>query len=316
MFLKLKIIKMEPDRRWHLIQYKFQEHNIIKTFELFREHRIEPILIKGWAAARNYPLKEERLFADIDVCVAPGDYVKAGKILAGDVEKKLPVDLHDGLRHLDTLDWNDLFAKSELVKLQEIDVRVLGPEDHLRVLCVHWLSDGASNKERLRDIFYAVENRPTDFDWDRCLNVVDPKRRKWVVSAIGLAHRYLGLELKTTPIAAEAESIPKWMIETVEKEWADENPLRRLNDCLADRKELFRQLKKRFPPNAIQATVQTDGDFDDKPRIFYQIENIFFRIKPSIQRMLKTLFAKSGVLNFFNFSILSFLTFLFFKSNE
>ncbi len=104
--------------------------------------------------------------------------------------------------------------------------------------------------------------------------MVDLKRRKWIFCAIGLAHRYLGLELKNTPIAAQAETIPEWVIETVEKEWADKNRLKRLHECLTDRKEFYRQLKRRFPPNAIQATVETGGEFDDKPRIFYQIKNI------------------------------------------
>jgi hypothetical protein len=277
---------MKPDRRWHLIQSKFQEYKIVKTFELFRKHNIEPILIKGWAAARNYPNKEERVFLDTDICVAPHQYEQARKILAGREEQKLLVDLHNGLRHLDTLDWDDLFENTETVKLQETDIRILRPEDHLRVLCVHWLNDGGAYKERLWDIFYAVENRPADFDWNRCLEVVDKKRRKWLVCAIGLAHRYLELELKDTPISAEAKLIPKWVIETVEKEWADDNRLKRLHDCLTDRKELFQQLKKRFPPNPIQATIETNGEFDDKSRIFYQIGNILFRIKPSIQRFV------------------------------
>jgi hypothetical protein len=281
---------MKADQRWYIIQYKFQEHNIVKTFELFRNHNIEPILIKGWAAALNYPVKEERLFFDIDICVSPDDYEKAREMLEDIEEQKLVIDLHNGLRHLDTVDWEDLFANSKQLKLEETSIRVLRPEDHLRVLCVHWLNDGGAYKDKLRDIFYAIENRPPDFDWERCLNVVDVERRKWIVCAIGLVQRYLGLELTDTPIAAEAEMIPKWMIETVEKEWADENRLIRLHECLTDRKEFFRQLKKRFPPNAIQATIETGGKFDDRSRIFYQVKNIFIRIKPSIQRLFRTIF--------------------------
>ncbi len=281
---------MKPDRRWHLIQFKLQEHRIIKTFELFRKYNIEPILIKGWAAARNYPNREDRVFLDTDICVAPHEYEKSLKILAGKEEKNLMVDLHNGLRHLDTLGWDELFENTVTVRLHETDIRILRPEDHLRVLCVHWLNDGAAYKGRLWDIFYAVENRPTDFNWNRCLNVVDSKRRKWIICAIGLAHRYFGLELKNTPISAEAELIPRWVIQAVEKEWADETRLRRLHDCLKDRKEFVRQLKKRFPPNPIQATIDTNGEFDDKPRIFYQIGNILIRVKPSIQRFVTRIY--------------------------
>jgi hypothetical protein len=278
---------MKPDRRWYLIQYKSQEYKIVKTIEFFRKNNIEPILIKGWAAARYYPQKEERLFLDIDICVAPDVFKQAEEVFA-DCNKEgagLMIDLHNGLRHLDTVEWDDLFENTELVKLEASNIRVLRAEDHLRVLCVHWLNDGAAVKERLWDIYYAVENRAPDFDWDRCLNTVNRKRRKWIVCAIGLAHLYLGLDLKNTPIAAEAGQIPKWVIKTVEKEWADENRLKRLQDCLSDRKEFFLQLKKRFPPNPIQATVEVGGEFDDKPRIFYQAADIFIRIKPSLQRL-------------------------------
>jgi hypothetical protein len=277
---------MKPDRRWYLIQYKLQEHRIVNTFDLFRRHNIEPILIKGWAASKYYPNAEERLFTDIDICVAPSVFKKAGNILDECRKEGLLVDLHDGLRHLDTVGWDNLFENSQLIKIQETDIRVLRAEDHLRILCVHWLNDGAAVKERLWDIYYAVENRAADFDWERCLETVNRKRRKWIVCAIGLAHLYLKLDLKNTPIADEAKQIPEWIIKTVEKEWADESSLKSLVACLADRKEFFRQLKKRFPPNPIQATIDVGGEFDDNPRIFYQIADIFIRIKPSLQRFI------------------------------
>ena len=277
---------MKPDRRWSLIHYKLQEHRLVKTFELFRKNNIEPVLIKGWAAARYYPRKEERLFTDIDICVASREFKKAQGILAECKKEGLLVDLHNGLRHLDTVDWYDSFENTQLIKLQETNVRVLRPEDHLRVLCVHWLNDGGAVKERLWDIYYAVDNRAPDFDWDRCLKTVDRKRRKWIVCAIGLAHLYLGLDLRNTPIADEAEQIPGWIIKTVEEEWADENRLKSLVASLSDRGEFFRQLKKRFPPNPIQATIDVGGEFNDNPRIFYQVADIFIRIKPSLQRFV------------------------------
>lgn len=277
---------MKPDWRWSLINYKLQEHRIVKTFELFRKHNIEPILIKGWAAARYYPRREERLFIDIDVCVVPGAFRKAREIIVDCKKEGLLIDLHNGLRHLDTVEWSNLFENTQLIKLQETSIRVLRPEDHLRVLCVHWLSDGAAVRERLWDIYYAVENRGENFDWDRCLKAVDQKRRKWIICAIGLARLYLGLDLKNTPIDSEAGQIPSWIIKTVDKEWADETRLKSLVASLSNREEFFRQLKKRFPPNPIQATIEVGGEFNDNPRIFYQIADIFIRIKPSLQRLV------------------------------
>jgi hypothetical protein len=158
------------------------------------------------------------------------------------------------------------------------------------VLCVHWLTDGASNKDRLWDIYYAVENRPPGFDWDRFLNVVDQRRRRWLACAIGLAHRYLGLDLVGTPIEQEAKDIPAWLIKTVEKEWESDKPFWPLFSSLHDPKLFFAQIKKRMPPNPVTATVLVNGSFDTKTRIFYQIGTIFVRIGPSIVNVTKALF--------------------------
>jgi alpha-acetolactate decarboxylase len=62
--------------------------------------------------------------------------------------------------------------------------------------------------------------------------------------------------------------------------------LKSLVASLSNREEFFRQLKKRFPPNPIQATIDVGGEFNDNPRIFYQVADIFIRIKPSLQRFV------------------------------
>lgn len=275
---------MNTDWRWNLIQFKFQEYKISRVFNLFRKHNLEPILIKGWAAAQFYPRKEERLFVDIDIAVAPEDYQRAEKILFDFNEEKLTVDLHKGLRRLDNLEWTNLFENSRLVNIGETPIRILRAEDHLRVLCVHWLGDGAEVQSRLWDIYYAVENRPPDFDWDRLLNSVGEKRKTWILCALGLAQIYFGLNLENTPAATASEQIPKWVIDTVEKEWKEQIRLKRLQDVINDRRELFQQLKKRFPPNPIQATIEVRGNLKSKAIFVYQIGDIIIRTVPSLQR--------------------------------
>ena len=283
------------DSKWLILHSKLNEQRIKEAFRIFREEGIEPILIKGWAAARFYPQKHERFYTDIDLCVEPKFYQKALLLLKDKNVEKLFVDLHKGFRHLDTPSWEDLFENSMLVDLDESEIRVLRAEDNLRVLCVHWLNDGGVEKKKLLDIFYAVENRPKDFDWERCLGIISEKRRGWIVCTIGLARKYFGLSLKGTPIEDEAGNLPKWLIKTIEKEWKSGVKLKPLLKCLNDRKQLLEQVRRRIPPNPVQATVELEGSFDESPRIFYQIANTFTRMIPLIKRIKIVLEARRNL---------------------
>lgn len=285
----------DPDvTRWNILQRKLQERNSIRAISFFREHTIEPILIKGLAASFNYPKHHFRNSADVDLAFSPEDFEAAAKISLAEYPKGVSADLHRGLRHLDTVEWGDLFENSVLIEVDGFPIRMLRPEDHLRVLCVHWLNDGGGYKERLWDVYYAVANRSIDFDWDRCINVVSETRQGWIIAAIGLAHRYLALDIDDLPFADQARSIPSWLIRGVEIEWSSNVRLASLHWFLRDPRALFAQIKKRIPPNPIQATIEMEGRFDDGSRIPYQIRNTFRRIVPSIKKISQSLFGKQN----------------------
>ena len=285
---------MTNELRWYLLTRKKIEASIVEAFRGFRREGIEPVLIKGWAAARNYPNNRPRFFGDIDLAVAAADFARASELVLTPDSGIKGVDLHCELRHLDTVDWSTNLANSELVPIGDEKIRVLSPEDHLRVMCVHWLTDGGESKDRLWDIYYAVENRPAGFDWDKCLGVVKPHRRGWIIAAIGLAHRYLGLKLDDLPFAGEARSLPAWLTRCVERGWEADAPMRPLHTVMHDPRTFIKQLKKRLPPNAIQATIDCEAPFDDRGRARYQFRDIFIRLKPSIPRVASAIF-KRGV---------------------
>lgn len=280
------------DIRWGILQQKVQETNISRAFDLFREQGIEPILIKGFAAALCYPPTFPRLSIDIDLAVPRSDFQTALKIASSATAEGLAIDLHRDLRYHDTVAWDDLFENSRLIELGGGSCRVLRSEDHLRVLCVHWLLDGGSNRDRLWDIYYAVANRGPGFDWDRFLNVVSHKRRRWLICTLGLAHRYLGLDLDDTPVKTEAQCLPEWLTKTVESEWTNEIKNTPLEVAMFDRKALINQLHKKLWPNPIWATIQMEGSFDAESRFFYQLGNIFQRIPSSIKRITTTLLSR------------------------
>lgn len=282
------------DFYWLTLKNRVNEIKIAEAFEFLEKNGFEPILIKGYAAARYYPESWRRIFGDIDLCVAPDKFEAAKKLVESPQGLSHNIDLHKGLRHLDNLSWEDLFQNSETIKIENTNVRVLRPEDHFRVLCVHWLTDGGAFKERLWDIYYLIENRPADFDWERCLNAAGPKRRKWMICCLGLAHKYLGLDISVTPAADAAGQIPRWLTRAVEKEWTAQIAAIPLSACLHDRKIFWRQVKKRIPPNPVQATVLLEGSFDERPRFFYQAGNILIRLLPAVKRILSKSAARAA----------------------
>lgn len=275
--------------RWNLLRKNISERNAARAFTIFRDAGIEPILIKGLAAGRYYPDNEPRIFIDLDLSVASADFAKATRIVRSEAADGLAIDLHRELRHLDSVPWDDLYENSREIELGGGMVRVLRPEDHLRVLCVHWLTDGGSNRDRLRDIYYAVTNRDADFDWDRLLNIVTPTRRRWIVCTLGLASKFLGLDLSGTPVSAAVEDLPGWLADTVEKEWAADVKFVPLEVVIARRENIMQQLGRRLWPNPVWATVQAEGSFDAPTRVHYQIANIVRRIIPSYRRVTSIL---------------------------
>jgi len=276
-------------RKWIILHQRRLELRALAIFQELQGLGFQPILIKGWAAAKNYPSDRPRFYSDIDIAVSSSDFETVRGIVFASDSSLAGVDLHNELRHLDSVPWPELFDRSRVVEIDGGSIRILSAEDHLRVMAVHWLNDGGTNKERLWDIYYAVVNRPVDFDWSKCLDPISKTRRSWVICAIGLAHKYLDLPIEDLPFRDEELKIPHWVISTVEKEWADDEPFRPLQTCLGSPKIFLRQLRKRIPPNPIQATIEMEAPLDETSRTGIQIRNVFRRTKPSLTRIFEVL---------------------------
>src|SRR6184192_2411193 len=103
-------------KRWDSLQAKTQEARVLLAFESFRAAGIEPVLIKGWAAARNYPSGHLRRPGDVDLAVSPADFPVALKLLDDPEAGRLLIDLHNGLCRLDSLSWDDIYDHSITVE--------------------------------------------------------------------------------------------------------------------------------------------------------------------------------------------------------
>lgn len=279
----------ETDPRWNVLERKVQRTNAARAFTLFEAAGIEAILIKGVAVAEYYPENVARRSADMDLAVDPADHARAAAIAAAAIQEGLAIDLHCGLRHLDPRPWRDLYEGSLMVCTDNGNYRVLRPEDHLRVLAVHWLNDGGIYLERLWDFYYLITNRADDFNWDRVTTGLSSDRNRWVECVLGLCARYCALDLFGTPFHDAEKQVPEWLARFVENAWTEpEHPIP-LWLVVRQPSEFVRQLRMRLNPNPIRATVEMEGSLDSRSRLYYKAGNLLQRVLPSLRRNARAL---------------------------
>jgi len=281
--------------RLHTLQAALHEREIKQVFTLLRLSDIEPILVKGWAVAQLYPEKGLRPHDDIDLIVRPDQYRAAQSALGDWKEKRDRIDLHKDCSAVDDRDFDSLYARSRLVNLDGVEVRVPGPEDHLGILCLHLLHHGAFRPLWLCDIAAAVETRPADFDWARCLGK-NKRRADWIACTVGLTHQLLGAVVEDTPAAARSKRLPRWFLSGVLKQWEtpfakDQSPMKNRAPMAAYLRHpsgALEDLRARWP-NPIMATIDMEGRFNELPRLPYQLGTCLARALKFLGQLPKLL---------------------------
>ena len=256
--------------RLHTLVAAIHERAIKRVVTLLRSSGVEPLLAKGWAVARLYPEPGLRPYGDIDLWVRPEEHSAAVAALMEAPPLGCAVDLHQGCLELKDRTLDELYARSRLVRLEEVDIRILGPEDHLRFLCVHMLAHGAWRPLWLCDIGAALESRPADFDWD-CFLRGSRRRSDWVACALGLAHGLLGARLEDTPVASRANCLPSWLVRTVLRQWGVRYRHREPIVAYLRHPAGVLEALRLCWPNPILATVEVGGPFNELPRLPFQL---------------------------------------------
>lgn len=240
---------------------KLQEQEILRLLEKLRSVGVEPLLVKGWATARLYPEAGLRALGDIDLLVRPADKVITERVLGVQVDEGLDSrwDIKSQVPALYQVDTETLFARAQRVSIGKNSISVLGAEDHLRVMCLHFLKHGAWRPLWLCDIAAALEFRSADFSWPTCLGN-DARCADAVACALGLAHQLLGASVGGTPIEARAVNLPFWLGPAVLSAWAlpraSQHQIEPLNpDALRARKKALRAVLQRWP-NPIEAVME------------------------------------------------------------
>ena len=284
-------LELQQAYRLHTLQAVRNERDVARVFTLLRTIDIEPILVKGWAVARLYPEPGLRPYGDIDLCVHPNDYERVMTMLKSDKGNTYNVDLHRGFKTLDNHTWKELHSRSLLLPINGTEARVLCPEDQLRILCFHFLREGAWRPLWLCDIAVAIESRPAGFSWELCLGK-NRKRWRWFACVIVLAHLLLEANMDDVPGNVIAQQLPRWFLPCVLKEWETPTmPRRHLTPMTAGWRTPMRQLKGlRFHwPNAIEGTVGAEGAFNELPRLPFQLGSCFVRTLDFFKKLSATL---------------------------
>jgi hypothetical protein len=274
-------LQLEQAYRLHSLQSAIHERDLKRLLSLLNAARVEAILVKGWAIACLYPEDGLRPYGDIDLCVDPKLFPRAKAAFGKEDEINNLVDLHQGFAKLDDRKWDELYGRSHLSKVNDVEVRVLAPEDHLRVLCFHFLREGAWRPLWLCDIAVAVESRPTRFDWDLFMGV-NSRRRDWFACTIALAHRLLGADLTGVPRAIAQHHLPRWLMPAVLKAWEVRSMSYRHQSPMTDawRNPAYHLKLKNLRthwPNAIEGTIGVNGPFNEMPRLPFQLGNCAVR---------------------------------------
>jgi len=244
---------------------------------------IRPLLIKGWSVARHYPEPGLRPYTDIDLVVAPGEHRAAVDVLVR-AEVPLSVDLHHRVPHALGRDLDAMAHRRQRVTLGRVQVDVLGPEDHLRLLCLHLLVHGAERTIWLCDLALLLDLQRATLDWDYLL-AGDARASDAVLCALALAHRILGVSLDGTPAAERAARLPAWLSDCVLEHWGrGYQPHGQLGMIPRSPRALWRAARERWP-NPIAATASLGAPYNGFPRAPIQLADYLWRSVGLLRRL-------------------------------
>ncbi len=271
--------------RLQTLQAAQRESAIRALLPRLRAAGVEPILIKGWSAARLYPDPGLRPSCDVDLCVPAERMPMAVAALSG---APLPcaVDLHADIPDLEDRTWDAVLGRSRLVALGDVAVRLLGPEDQMRLMCLHLVRHGLARPLWLCDVATCLESLPADFDWDVCL-AGRPHVARWVTCVVELACHLLDAQTTTAPRENEAP----WVERAVLWCWGTEpgqpraHPLRRPIEAL--RRLRYHGISPSHGLTPIKAAWQMGlGPRRGLPLVLLQLAAFFRRKVPHVLHRL------------------------------
>jgi len=203
-------------RLWNAVQEAVQAEDLIRVADALGSAGVPFLLLKGWSVARLYPERGLRPVGDIDICVPPEALPDAKAALRGDSDSLGVVDLHAGLPDLQPASFRDLWARRQTIPVGTQALSVLGAEDQLKHLCLHWARHGGWRAIWLCDVATACEALPQVVDWR--LIVSGPEwQSAWVRGVLALTTELL--EVKPPKGSPPLPRAPRWLVRAVLDAW-------------------------------------------------------------------------------------------------
>jgi hypothetical protein len=220
--------------RRHALRNAAGEASLARIIGLLNRAGVAPLIFKGWAAARHYASPHLRPYGDFDLLAPPSDAIRACKVLTEHADPALSrprhghfiftgqpaafpaaVDLHSHLPSYYATPSEALFARAEPVILPGGETLLKPcPEDHLRIVILHFLKHGGWRPLWLCDIAAMAETASPHFDWDLCRGE-DAAARPWIEAGLAVANELLGCRSAGRPIVRP----PRWLVATILREW-------------------------------------------------------------------------------------------------
>jgi hypothetical protein len=205
--------------RLHSIQAARHEKNLEHVLVHFNAAGLSPILFKGWALARLYAQPGLRPYGDVDLLVDAPDEARARSVIAGlprELQEIVDLDMRVLHRFLPDRTFGELAPRATTETIGAAHFRLLAPEDHLRLVCLHQLDHGGWRPLWLCDVAAFVEALPDAFSWDLCL-AGNARLSDAVVSLVALAEELLGARV---PPETPRVTAPGWFREAMLRGWA------------------------------------------------------------------------------------------------
>jgi hypothetical protein len=248
--------------RYQVARFRLSEGYLVDAIQALKEHRVEPILGKGWAVASAYARPGLRPVGDLDLYVRDADFDRARAAVASIGS---PVDLHRGCPEVDP-SFEEVFDRAVIRPCGELPVRCFGPADHLRLVIRHLLRHGAWRSLWLCDVAALIEFE--GIDWSRVLAGPDPVT-SWMAAIVRLARDLLGAHIAdAAPKSLRSGPAPEWLATAILGAWGQPfTPHGRrvpIGDPLEGPSDLARRLRERWP-NAIEAAMEMGLSADAAP---------------------------------------------------